>query len=145
MVEGYTDLIIMNQYGYTNTVATLGTACTQEHLKQLARYAQKLYIVYDGDAAGQNAIIRLAELCWNVALDPYVISLSTKDDPATFLLAGGDLDSKIEEARDIFSFIIEHLGADFMHKSLQERLAITKKIITIIVALTGPTKAGFVT
>ncbi len=140
LVEGYTDLIIMNQYGFTNTVATLGTACTQDHLKQLARYAQKLYILYDGDAAGQNAIIRLAELCWTAALDPYVISLSSKDDPATFLLAGGDLTSKVNEARDIFSFILVHMGSDFAHKSLQERLTITKKIISIILALPDPLK-----
>ncbi len=140
IVEGYTDLIIMNQYGFTNTVATLGTACTQDHLKQLARYAQKLYILYDGDAAGQNAIIRLAELCWTAALDPYVISLSSKDDPATFLLAGGDLASKVNEARDIFSFILARMGSDFAHKSLQERLTITKKIISIILALPDPLK-----
>ena len=125
----------MNQYGFTNTVATLGTACTQEHLKQLARYAQKLYILYDGDAAGQNAILRLAELCWSAALDPYVITLNAQDDPATFLLAGGDLNSKAEDACDIFSFILGNMGSDFAHKSLQERLSITKKIIAIILTL----------
>ena len=135
LVEGYTDLIIMNQYGFTNTVATLGTACTQEHLKQLARYAQKLYILYDGDAAGQNAILRLAELCWSAALDPYVITLNAQDDPATFLLAGGNLSDKAEQACDIFSFILGHMGSDFAHKSLQERLSITKKIIAIILTL----------
>ena len=51
LVEGYTDLIVMNQYGFTNTIATLGTACTQDHLKSLSRYAQRLYLLYDGDAA----------------------------------------------------------------------------------------------
>ena len=140
LVEGYTDLIIMNQYGFTNTIATLGTACTQEHLTQLARYAQKLSILYDGDAAGQNAIIRLAELCWNAALDPYVITLPASDDPATFLIAGGDLAKKRDEAYDIFSFIIAHVGADFAHQSLQERLATTKKVMTIITALPDPLK-----
>ena len=68
----------MNQYGFTNTIATLGTACTQDHLKSLSRYAQRLYLLYDGDAAGQNAIIRVAELCWQVAIDPYVITCSQR-------------------------------------------------------------------
>ena len=52
--QGYTDLIIMNQHGFTNTIATLGTACTQDHLKSLSRYAQRLYLLYDGDVAGQT-------------------------------------------------------------------------------------------
>lgn len=140
LVEGYTDLILMHQYGYKNVVATLGTACTQDHLKQLARYAQRIYILYDGDNAGQNAIIRLAELCWKVALDPYVITLPTKDDPATFLLQGGNLSQKTEQALDIFKFIITYMSTDYGHKSLQERVAITKKIITIIATLDDPLK-----
>lgn len=140
LVEGYTDLIVMNQHGFTNTVATLGTACTQEHLKNVARYAQKLLILYDGDAAGQNAVIRLAELCWNAALDPYVITLPSQDDPASFLLGGGDLSAKVEHASEIFSFILTHMGADFEQKSLQEKLAITKKILQIIIALPDPLK-----
>lgn len=135
LVEGYTDLIIMNQYGFTNTIATLGTACTQEHLKHIARFAQKLYILYDGDAAGQNAIMRLTELCWNAALDPYVITLPAQHDPASYLTSGGSLVSLVEQARDIFSFILSHLGSDFEHKSLQEKLATATKILQIISTL----------
>ena len=71
-------------------IATLGTACTQDHLKSLSRYAQRLYLLYDGDAAGQNAILRVAELCWQVAIDPFVVTLPGSD-PASFLVSGGDL------------------------------------------------------
>ncbi len=140
LVEGYTDLITMNQYGFTNTVATLGTACTAEHLKQLSRYAQRLYIMYDGDAAGQNAIMRLVELCWQAAIDPYVIILPQADDPASFLLSGGNLTQKVAQASDIFSFVVNHLSDDFVHKSLQERIAITKKIISLINQIPDPLK-----
>ena len=89
LVEGYTDLIQMHQHGFTAAVATMGTACTAEQLKLIARYAQKLYIMYDADPAGQNAIMRLVELCWQVALDPYVIRLPEGQDPASFLQSGG--------------------------------------------------------
>ena len=65
----------MAQYGYENTIATLGTACTIEHLKILTRFAQQIYILYDGDNAGQKAILRLTELCWNVNLELKVICL----------------------------------------------------------------------
>ncbi len=132
LVEGYTDLIIMNQFGFTHTVATLGTACTLEHLKQLARYAKRMYITYDGDMAGQNAMLRLVDLCWQVALDPYVLTLPTTDDPASFLLSGGNLQEKMDAACDIFSFVVQHLAEDFKSKSLQDRLAIAKKVITLI-------------
>ena len=58
LVEGYTDCIAMVQNNYTNTVATLGTACTLEHLHHVARYAQELFVLYDGDQAGQKAVLR---------------------------------------------------------------------------------------
>jgi len=54
LVEGYTDCIAMAKHGFINTVATLGTACTIEHLKILSRYAHTLLIVYDADRAGQE-------------------------------------------------------------------------------------------
>ena len=88
VVEGYMDCIAMAQHGYTNTVATLGTACTLEHLKQLSRYASYVYVLYDGDAAGQSAILRLTELCWNVNMDLKVIRLPRQEDPASFLAKG---------------------------------------------------------
>jgi DNA primase len=140
LVEGYTDLIIMNQHGFTNTIATLGTACTPDHLKGLSRYAQRLYLLYDGDAAGQNAILRVAELCWQVAIDPYVIQLPKDHDPASFLIEGGDLQKLIDEAHDIFSFVLNTLAGDFASKSLQDRLGITKKIMTMIGQLSDPLK-----
>lgn len=140
LVEGYTDLVMLHQYGFTNSVATLGTACTQDHLKQLSRYAQRVYVMYDGDGAGQNAVMRMAELCWQVAIDLYVLTLPASDDPAIFLLSGGNLKEKIEKAHTIFSFVVNHLGEDFSKKSLQERLAITKKVITLISQIEDPIK-----
>lgn len=132
LVEGYTDLIIMHQHGFTNTVATLGTSCTAEHLKILSRYAQRLSIVYDGDQAGHNAVLRMVELCWQVALDPYVIALPPGQDPALFLTQKGDFAQVHKDAQDIFSFVIESTGSAFSQKSLQERLAVAHKILSII-------------
>ena len=72
----------MVQHGYTNTVATLGTACTLNHLKQLNRYAHTLYLLYDSDKAGEQAILRLTQLCWQANLELYVIQLPQGQDPA---------------------------------------------------------------
>ena len=140
LVEGYMDAIMMVQQGYSHTVATLGTACTQEHLKQLSRYTPRLYITYDSDSAGQKAIIRMLELCWQVNLDLYVISLPAKHDPASYLAEKGDFQALINEAQDIFLFFIKATSQDFHKKSLQEKLSITKRIVETIGHIRDPLK-----
>jgi len=132
IVEGYTDCIAMTQYGFTNTVATLGTACTQEHLKILSRYIQHLYILYDGDKAGKNAIMRLTELCWNVNLELKVIILPDAEDPASFLHKGGNLNKLVAKAKDIFIFFINTLGQNFLSKPLSQKLKLTQNIVSLI-------------
>lgn len=135
LVEGYLDCITMVQSGYTNTVATLGTACTLDHLKQLSRYAHKLYVMYDGDDAGQKAMIRLAELCWQVNLELFIITLPPTEDPASFLMAGKNLEPLIASAPDIFVFFIEHVGNQFFSKSLQERLTLLNQLLETLAQL----------
>ena len=140
LVEGYTDCMAMAQYGYTNTVATLGTACTAEHLKTLSRYSQQLYVIYDADKAGHQAMLRLTELCWQVSLELKVICLPTKEDPASFLVKGGDLKPLIDQAKDIFVFFIDSLGTDFATQSLSEKIAHIRKLIDIIYNIQDPLK-----
>ena len=138
LVEGYLDCIAMAQAGYTNSIATLGTACTVDHLKQIARYAQKLYVVYDGDEAGQKAMIRLAELCWQVNLELFVVTLPAAEDPASFLMAGKNLQPLITDAATIFTFFISHMGRQFFAKSLQERIATINNLLETIAQLPDP-------
>jgi DNA primase len=101
LVEGYTDCISMVQHGYHNTIATLGTECTLEHLKILARYIKQLYVVYDGDRAGNEAMIRLTSLCWQVSLELKVINLPDQEDPASFLSKGSSLTELIANAKSV--------------------------------------------
>lgn len=140
LVEGYTDCLVMSQHGYINTLATLGTACTPEHLKLLSRYANKLYIVYDGDDAGQKAILRIIPLCWEVDLELFVITLPSQEDPASFLSKGNTLSNFIAQAPDIFSFFLQSLGKGFIQKSLQERIMLTRTFLEIIATLEDPLK-----
>lgn len=138
LVEGYTDCVAMVQYGYTNTVATLGTACTVEHLKQLTRYCQQLYILYDADNAGEQAIVRLTQLCWQVNLELKVVRLPSKEDPASFLTKGGDLQPLITHAQDIFLFFIDSLSVDFTSKHLSEKITLIRKLIATINTIPDP-------
>lgn len=132
LVEGYTDSILMAQNGYANTVATLGTACTLDHLSTLSRYAQQMFTLYDGDAAGQQAILRIGQLAWQASVDLKVVSLPAGEDPASFLAKNQKLEPFIQNAQDIVSFYINTLGSDFSHKPLNEKLKLTRKILDII-------------
>lgn len=132
LVEGYLDCITMVQYGYANTVATLGTACTLEHLKLLSRHINILYVLYDGDAAGQNAMLRLTELCWEVNLELKVIQLPPKEDPASFLIGNGNLTPYTLNAQDIFTFFVQTLSSNFLQKTLAEKVSLAEKITNII-------------
>ncbi len=144
LVEGYTDCITMFQHGYKNTVATLGTACTVEHLKLLSRFIKTLYVVYDGDKAGQNAILRLAEFCWGAKLELKVVTLPAQHDPASLLCSGEDIDQYVEKAKDIFSFFVESLGGNFGQKPLSDKIALADKIVAVIAKLDDEFKKDLV-
>lgn len=141
LVEGYTDCAAMAQHGYRNAVATLGTACTLQHLKLLARYANDVYVLYDGDAAGKQAILRLTQLCWQANTELKVIELPEGEDPASFLEKGGDLKDLIAQAQDIFGFFIASMGTNFKTKSLNERVNLTRKLLEIIASVDDALKA----
>ena len=133
LVEGYTDCMAMTQQGYHNTVATLGTACTIEHLKQLARYAEHIYVVYDNDNAGKAAVLRLTELCWQVNLELKVIKLPHNEDPASFFSGNkGDFPSLISGAEDIFQFLLSSIGHNFLSKPLSQKIQTTRSFLNVI-------------
>lgn len=89
IVEGYTDVIACHQAGADNAVATLGTALTQQHVRELRKYADEIILVFDGDAAGQKAADRALELFLNESLDVKLCVLPGGKDPADFLADEG--------------------------------------------------------
>lgn len=143
LVEGYTDCMAMVQHGYPNTVATLGTACTSTHLKTLSRYVQQLYLVYDNDKAGQQAVMRIAQLCWQVDLELFVISLPEGQDPASWLKNNKTLEPLAQEAKDLFIFFIDSLGKNFSGKLIPEKVRLTRSVVDIIRTIDDPLKQDF--
>lgn len=140
LVEGYMDCIMMAQYGYEHTVATLGTACTIDHLKLLGRQAGTIYLLYDGDKAGQNALLRIAQLCWQVNADMKVIILPNDHDPASFLVAGGNLQDLVGKAQDLFTFFVDKIAEGFLDKSLSKKMALAEKITEVLLGVQDPFK-----
>jgi DNA primase len=84
VVEGYTDVLMLFQSGIKNAVATLGTATTPGHLRMLSGYADRIYVLFDPDAAGEKAIERAAATAADLKLDLRVLRLP--EDPADWLL-----------------------------------------------------------
>jgi DNA primase len=89
VVEGYLDLAALLQAGFENTVATLGTAFTPAQVRLLARYANRVTVSYDGDAAGAAATARSLDLLLQKGMEVRVVDLPGKDDPDDYIRREG--------------------------------------------------------
>jgi DNA primase len=100
IVEGYLDLLALHQHGIENSVATLGTALTADHVKMLTRYARRMVLVYDSDEAGIRSAQRCIETFWKEHVDFRREDVYSEDKADTHILvlpAGHDPDSYIFE------------------------------------------------
>lgn len=89
LVEGYMDVIALNQYGVKGVCATLGTALTEEQAVLLKRFAPQIYLSYDGDGAGQKAILRGLDILETASFPAKVLDFPDKMDPDEFIRAHG--------------------------------------------------------
>ncbi len=110
LCEGYMDVIAVNQAGFPNAVATLGTALTQEQALLMKRYADEVIICYDSDEAGQKATARAITFLRNAGLNIKVINIPQGKDPDEFLRNKG------ENGHDAFKNVIEGSGNDIEYR-----------------------------
>jgi len=82
VVEGNTDVIALRQAGFEPVVASMGTALTEQHLKELARLTKRLYLCFDSDAAGEEATLRGMERAQDQGFEIRVVTLPPGQDPA---------------------------------------------------------------
>jgi len=85
LVEGYMDCIKLQQAGFRNVVASLGTALTEDQARLLRRYAEKVVVIYDGDEAGQRETLRAITVLRGADLKVEVISLPPGKDPDEYI------------------------------------------------------------
>ncbi|MDD2828371.1 MAG: DNA primase [Sulfuricurvum sp.] len=88
VTEGYLDVVMLHQAGFTHAVATLGTALTSEHLPTLRKGEPRVLVAYDGDKAGQNAAFKASKLLSGGGFDGGVILFSGGLDPADMIKEG---------------------------------------------------------
>jgi DNA primase len=138
LVEGYVDLLSLYQAGIKNVVASSGTAFTPDQARLLSRYAEKIYLLFDADTAGQSATFRSVDLLFSEGVEVFVVSLPKGEDPDSFVKKFGaeEVAKKIEQAQTFIDFKRNSLPKDFEELSLKEQekvifdLAETAKKIT---------------
>lgn len=89
VVEGYTDCIAAHQHGFENTIAVLGTALGEGHVRLLRRYADRIILVLDGDEAGQRRANEILELFVAEPVDLRILTLPESLDPCDYLISRG--------------------------------------------------------
>ncbi len=89
VVEGYFDVLQLHQHGIHQAVAPLGTALTEEHLKQLGRFTRRVILCFDGDAAGRRAMEKSLRMALPLGFEVRLLELPQGEDPDTWCLKLG--------------------------------------------------------
>lgn len=115
LCEGYMDVISLHQAGFTNAVASLGTALTSGHASLIKRYVQEVYLTYDSDEAGTKAALRAVPILKGAGIAARIIRMEPYKDPDEFIQnEGADaFRERIKKARNGFMFTLEVLERDY--------------------------------
>jgi len=105
--EGYTDFLRLHEKGFTNSVASLGTALTGAQINLLSRFTKNFYLVYDGDSAGRKAAVKAAGNVLAAGHNTRIIAFDNNEDPDGFLVKNKpeDFEIKIKNAQTLPQFI----------------------------------------
>ncbi len=117
VVEGYMDVVALDQSGFGNAVATLGTACTAEHVQKLVRFTDAVVFAFDGDAAGRRAAGRALEASLPHATDTRSFSflfLPPEHDPDSYVreLGADAFDAAVKAAVPLSKQLLAHAADD---------------------------------
>jgi DNA primase len=134
VVEGYFDAIALHQAGITHAVATLGTALTPEHVQMLRRFASKVVLLFDPDAAGVRAALRGLDLFVNSGLGVKVVTLPAGEDPDTYVRnAGPDAFALLEaQAPSLLDFALEQSVKTAESSTIEGRIRSIDEILRIL-------------
>ena len=115
LCEGYMDVISMHQAGFTNAVASLGTALTSGHASLLKRYTQEVLLLYDSDEAGVRAALRAIPILREAGVNSRVVNLRPYKDPDEFIknLGAEAFEERLEQASDSFMFRVSIAESEF--------------------------------
>ena len=115
LCEGYMDVISMHQAGFTNAVASLGTALTSGHASLLKRYTQEVLLLYDSDEAGIRAALRGIPILREAGVNSRVVDLKPYKDPDEFIknMGAEAFEDRLNRASDSFMFRVRIAEGEF--------------------------------
>ena len=136
IVEGYMDAISLYQRGITNVVASLGTALTEAQGRLLRRYANKIIISYDSDAAGQTATMRGLEILQNLGYDVRILQLDDPNvkDPDEYVLKNGSgrFNLCVDKAISLVEFKVKMLKKSMTTDTTSDKIKFLNEVAKIL-------------
>lgn len=131
VVEGYTDVLITQQYGFNNIAASLGTALTAKQIDLIKRFTNAVLIAYDADSAGNMATLRSLDLLVKAGLEIKVIDLPQGYDPADFLIKKGSetFQNLINRSLSLIDYKLKILYSKYSIKTIEGKVKIVKEIL----------------
>lgn len=130
LCEGYMDVIAMHQAGFTQAVASLGTAFTTGQASLLGRYTEEVLLAYDSDGAGVNAAMRAIGILKESGLRGKVIDMQPYKDPDEFIknMGAGAFQERIDQAQNSFFFELKILERDYRMDDPESKTAFHREI-----------------
>lgn len=140
LAEGYMDVIAVNQAGFENVVATLGTALTQEQARLMARYAEEIIISYDSDSAGQNAAHKAINLLSEAGLRTKVIRMEDAKDPDEYIKKFGALRFKqlLDKSGGAIEFELDKCRNGLDVQTDEGRIEYLKRCVNVLADINSP-------
>ncbi len=142
LVEGYTDVISLHQAGIENVVASSGTSLTTDQIRRIKRFTSNITILYDGDAAGQQAALRGTDLILEADMNVKVAILPEGDDPDSFIqkIGHSGFETYIaDNARDFVFFKTNHLLEKTKNDPIK-RAGLVKDVVSTLAKIPDPIK-----
>lgn len=135
LVEGNMDTVAMHKFGFTNTVACMGTAITEKQISLLKPLAKTIYLCLDNDEAGFKAAIKANELCMEQKILPKYLDLNPVKDPDDFLKQEGglfEMQNRLEKAPYFLDVLIEKAMPETPPTSTEGKLQVLNHIFEIL-------------
>lgn len=140
LCEGYMDVITMHQAGFTNAVASLGTALTEEQAALLHRFTHEVLLLYDSDNAGTMAALRAAPILRNAGISSRVVRLEPHKDPDEFIKSEGAeaFQERLDKAQNSFLFETDQLQKEYRMDDPAGRTAFQHELARRLASFTEP-------
>ena len=140
LAEGYMDVISINQAGFENVVATLGTALTQEQARLMKQYADEIIISYDSDGAGQAATHKAINLLSEAGAETRIIKMEGAKDPDEYIKKFGALRFKqlIDRSDGAIDFELNKCKNGLDIESQQGKITYLKRCVKLLADISSP-------